>query len=186
MVGAMLTTSQPLPNLRPATRADLPRILALLADEDRVTDPADVVVTEAYERAFAAIDADPRNELLVLTRATGDLADEGENQVEKQSESRSEDQDRDAILGCLQATYIPGLGKGGAERVLLEAVRIRADVRGGGLGRTLMELAIERARVRGCALVQLTSNKRRTDAHRFYAGLGFVRSHDGFKLTLDS
>ncbi|WP_345679023.1 GNAT family N-acetyltransferase [Yinghuangia aomiensis] len=180
----MRTTPQPLPALRPATRADLPRILALLADEDRVTDPADVVVTAAYERAFAAIDADPRNELLVLTRATGDPADEGENQGEIQGQHQ--DQDQDAILGCLQATYIPGLGKGGAERVLLEAVRIRADVRGGGLGRTLMELAIERARVRGCALVQLTSNKRRTDAHRFYAGLGFVRSHDGFKLTLDS
>lgn len=184
MVGTMRTTPQRLPALRPATRADLPRVLALLADEDRVTDPADVVVTEAYERAFAAIDADPRNELLVLTRGTDDPADRERERDEE--EDTDEDEDEAVILGCLQATYIPGLGKGGAERVLLEAVRIRADVRGGGLGRTLMELAIERARARGCALVQLTSNKRRTDAHRFYAGLGFVRSHDGFKLTLDS
>jgi len=146
--------------LRPATRADLPAVLALLADEDQVVDPRSVVVTEAYERAFAAIDTDPRNELLVLVDGDG------------------------TVVGCLQATYIPGLGKGGAERVLVEAVRIRADRRGGGLGRTLMAHTITRARARGCRLVQLTSNKQRADAHRFYATLGFTRSHEGFKLAL--
>ncbi|MFF8376718.1 GNAT family N-acetyltransferase [Streptomyces sp. NPDC015661] len=145
--------------LRPATRAELPAVLALLADEDRVVDPASVLVTEAYERAFASIEGDPRNEVLVLV-------------------------DGELVLGCLQATYIPGLGKGGAERALIEAVRIRADRRGGGLGRELMERAVARAKERGCALVQLTSNKQRTDAHRFYASLGFARSHDGFKLAL--
>ncbi|MCX5402227.1 GNAT family N-acetyltransferase [Streptomyces sp. NBC_00102] len=160
----MSPSPRPAPShaLRPATRADLPAVLALLADEDRVVDPAAVVVTEAYERAFAAIDADPRNEMLVL----------------------AEDDGSGTVVGCLQATYIPGLGKGGAERALLEAVRIRADRRGGGLGRTLMEQAVARARARGCALVQLTSNKQRRDAHRFYAALGFARSHDGFKLAL--
>ncbi|WP_309055746.1 GNAT family N-acetyltransferase [Streptomyces sp.] len=145
--------------LRPATRAELPAVLALLADEETVVDAASVVVTEAYERAFAAITADPRNEMLVLV-------------------------DGGLVLGCLQATYIPGLGKGGAERALFEAVRIRADRRGGGLGRDLMERAVARARGRGCALVQLTSDKRREAAHRFYASLGFARSHDGFKLAL--
>ncbi|MEU2656615.1 GNAT family N-acetyltransferase [Streptomyces sp. NPDC007325] len=145
--------------LRPATRAELPAVLALLADEHRVVDPATVPVTEAYERAFAAIAGDPRNELLVLV-------------------------DGELVLGCLQATYIPGLGKGGAERALIEAVRIRADRRGGGLGRELMERAAARARERGCALVQLTSGKGRADAHRFYASLGYARSHEGFKLAL--
>ncbi|MET7367117.1 GNAT family N-acetyltransferase [Streptomyces sp. NPDC005566] len=145
--------------LRPATRHDLPAVLALLADEDRVMDPASVVVDAAYEAAFAAIDSDPRNEMLVLA-------------------------DADGVLGCLQLTYIPGLGKHGAERALVEAVRIRADLRGGGLGRDLMRRAVERARLRGCALVQLTSSRRRTDAHRFYESLGFARSHEGFKLPL--
>ncbi|GGV96038.1 acetyltransferase [Streptomyces narbonensis] len=145
--------------LRPAIRAELPAVLALLADEGQVVDPATIVVTEAYERAFAAIADDPRNEVLVLV-------------------------DGGPVLGCLQATYIPGLGKGGAERALIEAVRIRADRRGSGLGRELMERAVARARERGCALVQLTSDKRRTEAHRFYASLGFARSHDGFKLNL--
>ncbi|MER7763403.1 GNAT family N-acetyltransferase [Streptomyces sp. NPDC097619] len=159
--------------LRPATRAELPAVLALLADEERVVDPASVVVGEAYERAFAAIEADPRNELLVLVAAESGEAD------------RAGGADRRAVvLGCLQATYIPGLGKGGAERVLIEAVRIRADRRGTGLGRVLMEGAVARARERGCALVQLTSNKERAAAHRFYEGLGFTASHDGFKRML--
>lgn len=146
--------------LRPATRADLPAVLALLADEERVVDPASVTVTPAYERAFADIEADARNEMLVLVDEDG------------------------LVVGCLQATYIPGLGKGGAERALIEAVRVRADRRGGGLGRELMRRAIARARARGCGLVQLTSNKSRTEAHRFYDSLGFARSHDGFKLVL--
>ncbi|MDI3405127.1 GNAT family N-acetyltransferase [Streptomyces cavernicola] len=161
-------TAEPAPvlTLRPATRGDLPCVLALLADEERVVDPGTVAVTEAYERAFAAIEADSRNEMLVLVEDTAGEAEGG------------------TVVGCLQATYIPGLGKGSAERALLEAVRVRADRRGGGLGRTLMERAIERARARGCRLVQLTSNKQRQDAHRFYARLGFTRSHDGFKLGL--
>ncbi|MFD7259621.1 GNAT family N-acetyltransferase [Streptomyces sp. NPDC059874] len=149
---------------REATRRDLPAVLALLADEDRVVDPASVVVDEASARAFAAIGSDARNEMLVLTDGA-DGADE-------------------VVLGCLQLTYIPGLGQNGRERALVEAVRVRADRRGGGLGAELMRLAVERARERGCGLVQLPSNKRRTAAHRFYERLGFARSHEGFKLPL--
>lgn len=147
---------------RTATRADLPAVLALLADEDRVVDPDTVVVDEAQERAFAAIETDARNEVLVLTDDTDGV-----------------------VLGCLQLTYIPGLGQGGRDRALVEAVRIRADRRGGGLGAELMKRAVDRARERGCGLVQLTSNKRRAAAHRFYERLGFARSHEGFKLRLE-
>jgi GNAT superfamily N-acetyltransferase len=147
---------------RIATRRDLPAMVALLSDpdEDVLVDPLTVEVDEAYVRAFEAVDADPRNELLVL--------DEGDG----------------TVLGCLQLTYIPGLGRRGIERALIEAVRVRADRRGAGLGRALLTEAIDRARARGCGLVQLTSAKRRTDAHRFYGALGFVRSHEGFKLAL--
>ncbi|MBT2450053.1 GNAT family N-acetyltransferase [Streptomyces sp. ISL-43] len=151
---------------RTATRQDLPAVLALLAQDDDAAAAPEVPelprvteVTEAHERAFAAIEADARNEMLVLV-------EDG------------------AVLGCLQLTYIPGLGQGGRERALVEAVRIRADRRGGGLGARLMELAVDRARERGCGLMQLTSNKLRRDAHRFYERLGFARSHEGFKLPL--
>ncbi|MCJ0872822.1 GNAT family N-acetyltransferase [Streptomyces sp. AP-93] len=149
---------------RTATRQDLPAVLALLAQDDdpagtEAGAPAAEPVSEAHELAFAAIDADPRNEMLVLEE-DGDL------------------------VGCLQLTYVPGLGQGGRERALVEAVRIRADRRGGGLGARLMELAADRARERGCGLMQLTSNKRRSAAHRFYERLGYARSHEGFKLPL--
>ncbi|MCG7527372.1 GNAT family N-acetyltransferase [Streptomyces sp. OfavH-34-F] len=157
---SVVTEPSPAHTLRPATRADLPAVLGLLADENQVVDPKTIVVTEAHERAFVAIDTDPRNEMLVLVDGSG------------------------TVVGCLQATYIPGLGKGGAERALVEAVRIRADRRGDGLGRTLMTHAITRARARGCALVQLTSNKQREAAHHFYTTLGFARTHQGFKLAL--
>lgn len=145
---------------RTATRSDLAAIIALLTDEETVLDPRTIEVDEAYADAFEAIDSDGRNEMMVL--------DEGDG----------------TVLGCLQLTYIPGLGRHGEERALIEAVRIRADRRGAGLGRELLVRAIDRARGRGCTLVQLTSDKRRVEAHRFYGSLGFVRSHDGFKLPL--
>lgn len=147
--------------LRPATRADLPAVLALLADEDRVVDPSTITVTEQYERAFDSIESDARNEMLVLI----------------------DDRDGD-VVGCLQATYIPGLGRGGVERVIIEAVRVRADRRGDGIGRVLMEQAMDRARARGCVWVQLTSHNDRERAHRFYRRLGFEASHAGFKRAL--
>lgn len=144
---------------REAVRADLPAVIALLADDvlGKARDFTDV--DEAYERAFAAIDADPRNQLIVAEQG-GDL------------------------VGCLQITYIPGLGRHGSERSLIESVRVRSDRRGQGLGRDLMAWAIDQARQRGCALVQLTTDKTRTDAHRFYLNLGFVASHEGMKLAL--
>jgi GNAT superfamily N-acetyltransferase len=144
---------------REAVRADLPAILTLLVDDvlGKARDVA--VVDDAYEQAFADIDADPRN-LLVVAEHHAD------------------------IVACLQITYIPGLGRHGAERALVEAVRVRSDRRGQGLGAELMTWVIERARQRGCALMQLTTDKSRLDAHRFYARLGFVPSHEGMKLTL--
>ncbi|MET7881136.1 GNAT family N-acetyltransferase [Micromonospora profundi] len=144
---------------REAVRADLPAVIALLADDVLGKARDFTAVDEVYERAFAAIDADPRNQLIVA------------------------EQDGD-LVGCLQITYIPGLGRHGAERSLIESVRVRSDSRGQGLGRDLMTWAIGQARQRGCALVQLTTDKTRADAHRFYLGLGFVASHEGMKLAL--
>ncbi|MET7946002.1 GNAT family N-acetyltransferase [Micromonospora sp. NPDC005324] len=144
---------------REAVRADLPAVIALLAD-DVLGKARDVTeVDEAYERAFADIDADPRNQLIVAEQ-------DGE------------------LVGCLQITYIPGLGRHGSERSLIESVRVRSDRRGQGLGRDLMIWAVDQARQRGCALVQLTTDKTREDAHRFYLSLGFVASHEGMKLRL--
>ncbi|SBT36923.1 GNAT family N-acetyltransferase [Micromonospora auratinigra] len=144
---------------REAARADLPAIIALLADDVLGKARDFTEVDEAYEKAFAEITADPRNHLVVA-----ELAGEP--------------------VGCMQLTYIPGLGRHGAERSLIESVRVRSDLRGQGVGRAMMHWAIDRARERGCALVQLTTDKTRADAHRFYLGLGFVASHEGMKLAL--
>ena len=148
---------------RLAARRDVPAVLELLADDEIARERGFGVVAEEVDAAtwaaFEAIDADPRNELIV--------ADDG-----------------GAVVGTCQLTFIPGLSRGGAERMTIEAVRVGADLRGQGLGRQMMEWALRRARERGCRMAQLTTDKRRTGAHRFYASLGFVASHEGMKLTL--
>lgn len=145
--------------IRPASRADLPELVALLADDPlgagrESADPA------PYAAAFDLVAADPAQVLVSVEAPDG------------------------AVVGTLQLTVIPGLARGGTLRGQIEAVRVHADHRGAGLGRTLVEWAIAEARRRGCGLVQLTTDRSRRDAHRFYAGLGFVDSHLGFKLTL--
>jgi GNAT superfamily N-acetyltransferase len=149
-------------HFRIATRADVPAILKLLAD-DEISKARGGVVGEdadaAAWAAFEAIDADPRNELIVAD-------------------------DAGAVVGTCQLTFTPSLSRRGAERMTIEAVRVRADQRGRGVGRAMMAWALDRARERGCGLAQLTTDKRRTDAQRFYVSLGFTASHEGMKLTL--
>ena len=145
---------------RRATRDDLPAIMTLLADDD-IARARGGYDTGLPTEAFARIDADPRNELIVAST-----------------------EDDGAIVGTCQLTFIPGLSRGGAERMTIEAVRVRTDLRGAGIGRRMMEFALDRARARGCTLAQLTTDKRRADAHRFYASLGFVASHEGMKKAL--
>jgi GNAT superfamily N-acetyltransferase len=146
---------------RLATLADLPSVLALLAEDAVARERSSyaVEVSPAVRAAFDEISADPNNELLVGER-------EGE------------------VIACLQLTYIPGLSRGGMRRALVEAVRVRADLRGQRIGEQLMEEAMARARARGCGLIQLTTDKRREAAHRFYARLGFEASHEGMKRPL--
>ncbi|GAB1823665.1 N-acetyltransferase family protein [Herbidospora sp. RD11066] len=143
---------------RVATRADVPRVIDLLADDAISRSRGHAAsVGDGHWAAWEAIEADPRNEVVVAEV-------DGE------------------VVGTMQLTYIPGLSRDGAERAQVEAVRVAADHRGRGLGRAFMTWAVERARGRGCAIVQLTTDKRRADAHRFYASLGFTPSHEGFKL----
>ncbi|MHA6624430.1 GNAT family N-acetyltransferase [Pseudonocardia sichuanensis] len=89
-------------------------------------------------------------------------------------------------VGTLQLSFLPGLSRRGAWRAQIEAVRVHEDFRNGGVGAWMVGWAIEEARRRGCALVQLTTDKSRTSAHRFYERLGFVASHEGMKLALEA
>ncbi len=147
--------------IRSATRADVVHIVSLLADDvlGATREAGQGAPVDAYMSAFDSIDDDPNNELIVVDRGG-------------------------VVVGCLQLTFIPGLSRGGMTRGQIEAVRIAGHARGAGLGRSLFEWAINRARDRGCGLVQLTTDKQRVDAHRFYESLGFVASHEGMKLSL--
>ncbi len=148
--------------MREATRQDVPSVVALLAqdrlghDRETPTDP----LPDDYWEAFDAIDDDPDNLLVVA-------------------------EDHGVIVGTLQLTFIPYLTFGGGWRAQIEAVRVASDRRGQGVGRQLMQWAIDQARSHGCHLVQLTTNKTRTDAHRFYESLGFEPTHEGMKLYLE-
>lgn len=147
---------------RRAQRADLPRLLELLADDVLGKNREGVGSDDpAYSRAFDVIDRDPNQQLLVA-----------------ELDGR--------VVGMLQITYIPGLSRRAAWRANIESMRVDSAVRGRGIGGWLMARALEHARKRGCRLAQLTSDKRRDPAHRFYAKLGFVDSHIGYKLVLEA
>lgn len=89
------------------------------------------------------------------------------------------------VVATMQLTVIPGLSHQGASRLLIEAVRVDGSRRGGGIGTRLIEWAIAYGRGHGCSMVELTTNKSRADAHRFYERLGFEQSHFGYKMRLD-
>ncbi|RSN33263.1 GNAT family N-acetyltransferase [Amycolatopsis sp. WAC 01416] len=145
--------------IRQARREDVAAIVGMLADDQigSTRDSADDLTP--YLKAFEEIDADPAQLLIVAD-------DDGE------------------AVGTLQLSIIPGLARKGALRGQIEAVRVRASHRGSGLGGDLMRWAVDESRRRGCTLVQLTSDVKREDAHRFYERLGFEATHTGFKLKL--
>jgi GNAT superfamily N-acetyltransferase len=146
---------------RSARSDDLPVLVQMLADDplgarrEVFSNP----LIAGYTEAFAAIGANPNNELIVAVLD-------------------------DAPVGMLQMTFIPGLSYQGGWRALIEGVRVSPGARSHGVGTALLQWAIERARSRRCVMVQLTTDRERVDALRFYERLGFVASHHGMKLHL--
>ncbi len=151
------------PAFRAAVRTDLPDIVRMLADDalGATREAYASPLPASYYAAFDAIDRDPNNELVVA-------------EIDRR------------VVGVLQLTYIPYMTYRGSWRALIEGVRIESSLRASGIGRKLFTWAIRRAQDRGCKLIQLTSDKARPDAIRFYESLGFVASHEGLKLHLPS
>ena len=146
---------------RTAGPDDLPFIIGLIVEDSVVVteDRAEDAMDEDYRAALAAIDADPNEEMWIV--------------------------ERDGVaVGCFQLSFLPGLMRRGMWRGQIEVVHVSADARNLGIGSEMMRWALARCREKGCGMVQLTSNKKRTDAHRFYERLGFARSHEGFKYYL--
>jgi GNAT superfamily N-acetyltransferase len=147
---------------RKALKQDVPALIAMLANDslgqwrENIPDP----LPEQYYTAFQIIDNDPNQELIVVENDGGE------------------------IIGTMQLSFIQYLTYQGGMRMQIEGVRVRHDQRGTGIGEKIFTWAISRAKEKGAHLVQLTSDKRRADAIRFYEKLGFVASHEGMKLHL--
>ncbi|MGV8977310.1 MAG: GNAT family N-acetyltransferase [Cellulomonas sp.] len=148
--------------LREAVAGDVRAIVHLLA-ADQLGASQDGIATQddaqPYLRAFEAIDADPAHLLMVGV-------------------------DGPDVIATMQLSFLPGMARHGARRAQIEAVRVREDHRNRGLGTAMITWAVDEARRRDCALVQLTTDKSRRDAHRFYERFGFHASHEGMKLTI--
>ena len=146
---------------RSATRKDVPAIVHMLADDElgAQREQLETPLPQSYYTAFEAIESDPNQELIVAEL-------DGE------------------VIGTLQMMFLPSISYQGRTRAQVESVRIVRQLRGQGIGADMMKWAIERARQRGCHMMQLTSHKSRTDAHRFYEKLGFTQSHVGMKINL--
>lgn len=148
-------------SFREATAADLPAIVAMLADDHLGAKREDLSLplNQGYIDAFHAMVAEANQHLMVA-------------------------EEDGVIVGTFQLSFIPGLSNKGAWRAQVEGVRVRADRRSGGVGAAMMREAAALAREKGCRVLQLTTDKSRKDAHRFYERLGFKGSHEGYKLSL--
>ena len=148
-------------HFRRAGKNEIETLVRLLAEDELGAEREDLTVplNSRYTDTFAHIAADPNNELTV---------------VELDGE----------LVGMLQLTFIPYLTHTGSWRCLIEGVRIAANHRGKGLGAEFFNWAINRAREKECNIVQLTSDKQRPGAIRFYESLGFNATHEGFKLKI--
>jgi GNAT superfamily N-acetyltransferase len=140
---------------------DLPAVVGLHA-ADQIGGHGDVWAPETqglYEAALARIAAHPDHDIYVARR-------DGE------------------VVGTFILSFLPGLTRQGAWHAQLRSVQVRADCRSDGIGARMVAEAERIARARGAAWIELTSNKVRGAAHRFYERLGYVRSHEGFKKKL--
>ena len=157
-----LEETGPVIELREARREDLSEIVRLLADDPLggSREGNQNPLPPAYDDALAAIAEDPNNEVLVAALAG-------------------------QIVGVLQLTFIPSLTHTGSWRAQIEGVRVASEYRGQGIGTQLVNWAIELAQAKNCRLVQLTMDRRRERAGGFYRRLGFVATHEGFKMEIE-
>jgi ribosomal protein S18 acetylase RimI-like enzyme len=149
--------------IRKAKKDDVPEIVRMLASDNlgELREDYQEPLPVKYSRAFENIDGDLNQELIVI---------ENEDKI---------------IIGTLQLTFVQYLTYQGGMRAQIEAVRISEDYRGKGIGEKLFNWAIERSKEKGAHLVQLTTDKKREEAFRFYEKLGFIASHEGMKLHFD-
>jgi len=145
---------------RKATCDDVPAIVEMIADDKlgKTREDFKIPLPDKYYNAFKNINTDNNQELIVV------------------------ENDKGRIIGTLQLSFIQFLTYQGGIRAQIEAVRIRKDQRGTGLGTNMFEWAINRAKEKNAHVLQLTTDKKRPEALNFYKKLGFIDSHEGMKL----
>ncbi len=172
-------------SLREATIEDLSEIVRMLADDflgqqrERFEDP----LPESYVKAFREIEGDQNNELIVAVLSEPPEVSCGFRVATSDPPVTTGGSDK-TIVGTMQLTFTPSISFQGGKRCTVESVRVDEKFRVKGIGRDMMLWAIDRAKEKGCISMQLTTNNDRTDAHRFYANLGFSSSHLGMKQEL--
>ncbi|NVN18596.1 GNAT family N-acetyltransferase [Muricauda sp. HICW] len=147
--------------IRQAKIEDVPLIVEMLANDElgKLREDFQNPLPEKYYDAFDNIEGDPNQELVVM-------------------------EDTGLVIGTLQLSFIQYLTYQGGIRAQIEAVRVHEDYRGEGIGKELFLWAIERSKEKGAHVVQLTTDKKRPDALKFYKALGFQDSHEGMKLHI--
>ena len=153
--------TRPKLSIRPARKSDLAALIDLYRDDHLGVTREATEIDEAYQSAFDAIEADP-NHMLVVGERHG------------------------KIVATLLLSFLPGLSRHGAWRAQIESMRVSGASRGQGIGQELLDWSIEKARQHGCSLVQLTSDRRRASAQRFYERAGFEPTHYGYKMSLEA
>lgn len=147
-------------NFRKATENDVSTIISMIADDElgKKRENFQKPIPKEYLNAFQKINGDENQELIVV------------------------ENDNSEIIGTLQLSFIQYLTYQGGIRAQIEAVRIRKDKRGLGIGKTMFQWAINRAKERNAHLLQLTTDKQRQKAIKFYENLGFKATHEGMKI----
>lgn len=147
--------------IRSAVRADLPAIVKLLAEDPlgKRRENFRIPLPESYVHAFESIKESPEHQILVALL-------------------------HESIAGVMQLSMIPNLTYQGRWRAQIEGLRVKERYRDQGIGKMLVQHAINQAKLKHCVMVQLTTDKQRPEANRFYRNLGFKLSHEGLKLAL--
>ncbi|MEP0986604.1 GNAT family N-acetyltransferase [Ekhidna sp.] len=146
-------------NIRKAIETDIPAIVSLLASDALGSERENYTlpIPESYIKAFQNITSNSNQYLIVV-------------------------EDADEIIGTAQLSLISYMTYQGGIRAQIEAVRIKSDRRGSGIGEQLFKWMISKAKDKGAHLIQLTTDKKRPEALRFYEKVGFKASHEGLKM----
>ena len=145
-------------NVRKASAADIPAVLALYAQPD--LDDGNVLAVDQGIALFERFGRYPDYTLYVAERD-------------------------DEIVGSFALLVMDNLGHLGSPSGIVEDVVVAPARQGNGIGAAMMRFALERCREKRCYKLMLSSNAKRARAHAFYESLGYERHGYSFRVDLE-